>query len=1112
MDVTRVLRPFNADEEEMMTEQELADIRDRYKRIRRYLDQNAETLVDSAMTFDEFLQAIEISSVDAYIYSIRSTLKTTKVFLRRTPNQVLTNSYNRKILSIFRSNMDLQFIVDGYACCSYVADYINKADKGISNTLREIYQRQRNDPSTGAFDTLRSIATSYYNAAEISAQEAAYNLLRIRMSEASTVCVFIPTSTPDKRLHILRTDDDLLAMEGNSTDCIQPGLIEHYSNRPDQFEGLNLTQFAAYFDVSRKRPARHQQTDAETAEAEAENVEPNDGDDESMSELPQQPVVDSGVPGRSYQMRAGNPQMWITRRRKSNKAIQYYYKFNKHDETRPDYFWTLLMLYKPWRDEEGEVINVNAEELVNLHNEMIGLAFQEFTRLDEEDLEEVLERVMGDRAENANGDDDGEAIRESRHADDANDFGRYTVEVDDEDEGDFQRNTDIDEDLTAGAAASTSRTPYFEKIKVPGKLPDQDYFGMLSRLNSKQRLLLTHIIHHIRNSRDESRYRYFDTAIAPPTNTTFAPLHLLVTGGAGTGKSMLINTLYQSLIREFDSDRDRDMASPSVLLCAPTGIHVSHSMSVALRDLRVVIIDEISMVGSLQFGWIDKRLRDIFDSQKPFGGISIFVFGDFLQLPPVMAAPVYSRAVSPGNAIPGLLSFNLWSLFEPYKLTQIMRQRDDLRFAVALNHLAIGELTDADRSLFQSRVVNLSSEQMQQIKDFAAFPLPADENTNDGATQPIILCRTNNEVENFNRLILDGIQGEEAVSVAFDVSMGVESQFDQNAIERNTGDNANPRNVKGLIKNLRLKVGGKYIISRNVKTSDGIVNGAGCILKRIDYGRRQDGARKPLRVWVDFGRESCGAELRASQASVRRNLSIAHAWTMIEPVSDYVYRNTNGRLKVRRKQFPLLSAESLTVHKSQGQTYGSVVVIDGVASRSRLDRQLMYVACSRATASSGLRIVARNNTFNTFQPLSRSNPTSPLRMELARQETDEIVPRFLSMTTSSYPDSILVLSHNIQSLRAHLDQVSSDLVYNSASVLLFSETWTVHNSPETFQLPGFELVSRSENVQRAAPSATGACCYVNENMLGQRECMTTDSIFLVEGSRSISVALSCHWW
>lgn len=188
--------------------------------------------------------------------------------------------------------------------------------------------------------------------------------------------------------------------------------------------------------------------------------------------------------------------------------------------------------------------------------------------------------------------------------------------------------------------------------------------------------------------------------------------------------------------------------------------------------------------------------------------------------------------------------------------------------------------------------------------------------------------------------------------------MGVESQFDQN-----TGDNANPRNVKGLIKNLRLKVGGKYIISRNVKTSDGIVNGAGCILKRIDYGRRQDGARKPLRVWVDFGRESCGVELRASQVSIRRNLSIAQAWTMIEPVSDYVYRNTNGRLKVRRKQFPLLSAESVTVHKSQGQTYGSVTVIDGVASGSRLDRQLMYVACSKSHRIFGIAYCRKKQHF-----------------------------------------------------------------------------------------------------------------------------------------------------
>ncbi|EPB81208.1 hypothetical protein HMPREF1544_12078 [Mucor circinelloides 1006PhL] len=314
--------------------------------------------------------------------------------------------------------------------------------------------------------------------------------------------------------------------------------MEVIRNRPGQFEGLNLTQFAAYFDMSRKRPARHRQTDAETAEAEAENVEPNDGgdetghdNDESVSELPQQPVVDSGVPGRSYQMRAGNPQMWIIRRCKSKIILGK------------------SKMYKPWRDEEPELINVNAEELVNLHSEMIRLTFQEFTR--------------------ANSDNDGEATRERRHADDANDFGRYTCKEDDEDEGDSQRNADIDEVLTAGA----------RKAARPRLL----WHAFQAEYCSKQRLLLTHVFHHIRNNRDKTRYRYFDTAIAPPTNTTFAPLHLLLeTGGAGTGKSMLINTLYQSLIREFDSDRDRDMASPSVLLCAPTGI--AAAFNILCRD------------------------------------------------------------------------------------------------------------------------------------------------------------------------------------------------------------------------------------------------------------------------------------------------------------------------------------------------------------------------------------------------------------------------------------------------------------------------------------------------------------------------------------------------
>jgi len=33
--------------------------------------------------------------------------------------------------------MDIKFILDGYACCSYIINYINKSNRGVSQLLRE---------------------------------------------------------------------------------------------------------------------------------------------------------------------------------------------------------------------------------------------------------------------------------------------------------------------------------------------------------------------------------------------------------------------------------------------------------------------------------------------------------------------------------------------------------------------------------------------------------------------------------------------------------------------------------------------------------------------------------------------------------------------------------------------------------------------------------------------------------------------------------------------------------------------------------------------------------------------------------------------------------------
>ena len=40
------------------------------------------------------------------------------------------NSYNRDLLVLVESNMDLQFITDAYGTCGYVCNYQNKGQKG----------------------------------------------------------------------------------------------------------------------------------------------------------------------------------------------------------------------------------------------------------------------------------------------------------------------------------------------------------------------------------------------------------------------------------------------------------------------------------------------------------------------------------------------------------------------------------------------------------------------------------------------------------------------------------------------------------------------------------------------------------------------------------------------------------------------------------------------------------------------------------------------------------------------------------------------------------------------------------------------------------------------
>ena len=142
------------------------------------------------------------------------------------------------------------------------------------------------------------------------------------------------------------------------------------------------------------------------------------------------------------------------------------------------------------------------------------------------------------------------------------------------------------------------------------------------------------------------------------------PLHMFVSGVGGTGKSFLIKT-----VRALASELwDGDTGYAECAVTAPTGLAAFHRllqlpkehegraagywrlgkdalkvMRTSLSKFKLQIIDEVTMVSSLNLAYIHLRLDEIFARDQWFGGVNILFVGDILQLPPVNGAPVFER-------------------------------------------------------------------------------------------------------------------------------------------------------------------------------------------------------------------------------------------------------------------------------------------------------------------------------------------------------------------------------------------------------------------------------------------------------------------------------------
>ena len=193
-------------------------------------------------------------------------------------------------------------------------------------------------------------------------------------------------------------------------------------------------------------------------------------------------------------------------------------------------------------------------------------------------------------------------------------------------------------------------------------------------------------------------------------------VNVFVTGPAGSGKTYLINRYIQYL-------NDNDI---NVGITASTGIAATHMGGVTIHSwsgigvsadlsdadienlvekeylyrrfdkVKVLIVDEVSMLHHFRLDLVNRVLKAMKRSEKPFGGIQVVLCGDFFQLPPV------ARAGEPEAQF--VFTSDAWkeANFAVCYLTEQFRQQDDAALSV-LNEIRSGEISEQSKEHLAAR-------------------------------------------------------------------------------------------------------------------------------------------------------------------------------------------------------------------------------------------------------------------------------------------------------------------------------------------------------------------------------------------------------------------------
>lgn len=282
-----------------------------------------------------------------------------------------------------------------------------------------------------------------------------------------------------------------------------------------------------------------------------------------------------------------------------------------------------------------------------------------------------------------------------------------------------------------------------------------------------------------------------------------------------------------------------------------------------IKNLSLLIIDEVSMVRCDILDAIDTILRVYRKNQEPFGGVKVLLIGDLFQLPPIaqssdwtVLGQYYKSPYFFDSSVYKRASSTYIELEKPYRQTE-------QEFIDILNKVRVNQMSDSDLRRLNARYSK-------------SFPKGS-----------IFLTARNFEVENYNSKEYNELQGQEYTFNAQTVGTFSDS-------------------MKPVKDQISLKVGTQVMIMKNRYNKQ---------LDEFDYYNGSIGTVTQI-----------GNDCRWVSIKLDKGLVTVYpaTWENIEFTWNPKTKESETRILGTYTQIPLKLAWAITIHKSQGLTFDKV--------------------------------------------------------------------------------------------------------------------------------------------------------------------------------------------